>query len=155
MRLASSSKVILFLRGVLLVGAALMLVACGEEAPPAPANIVTGDSCVFCKQAMAEKDQRFAAEFITRDRFVRKFCDISCMVKHANTKVKKENVIAYFVADYPSGEWVKGEEAVYVKSDRFETPMNGGILAFRDKASADALSSQYQAQVLGFAELMK
>jgi hypothetical protein len=33
--------------------------------------------------------------------------------------------------------------------------MNGGILAFRDKASADSLSSQYQAQGLGFTELMK
>jgi nitrous oxide reductase accessory protein NosL len=140
---------------VLLVVAAFLVAACGDKAPPTPVDIAAGDICVFRKQAIAENAKRFAAEFITRDRFVRKFCDISCMVQHAKTKVKKENVIAYFVADYPTGSWVKGEDAVYVKSERFETPMNGGILAFRDKASADSLSSQYQAQVLGFTELMK
>lgn len=142
-------------RCLLLAALALALIGCGEESPPTPVAIATGDSCAFCRQAIAEKDRRFAAEFVTKDRFVRKFCDISCMVQHATTKVKKENVIAWFVADYASGEWVKGEDAVYVRSERFQTPRNGGILAYRDRSSAEALASQFQAQVIGFQELIK
>lgn len=127
------------------------LSAC-QTAEIKPLDIVTGDTCVRCKAPITEK--RFAAEFVTKDRFVRKFDDISCMVQHA-TKVGKSNIAAYYVADFPSQKWLKAEEAHFVQSDQISTPKNSGILAFKDEAQARTLASQYQAKLLSFSDLMK
>jgi hypothetical protein len=77
------------------------------------------------------------------------------MLEHAKTKIGKNNITAYYATDFPSQQWVKAEEASYVKSDKFKTPKDGGILAFKDKAKATALATQYQAQLVEFADLIK
>ncbi len=140
-----------------LVAGALALLAwlafgCQKE-PIKPVDLIADDLCAYCKGVIVEK--QYAAEFITKDGFVRKFDDISCMVQHAKTKVKPQNIEAYFIVDFPSQKWVPAQEAKFVKSDKFKTPKDGGILAFQDPAKAQALASQYQAQVLTLDELLK
>ncbi len=132
--------------------AALLLIGCAKQ-PVKPVDIAQDDLCSYCRGVIAEK--QYAAEFITKDGFVRKFDDISCMVQHAKEKVKPQNIEAYFIVDFPTQKWVPAQQAKFVKSDKFTTPRNGGILAFQDAASAQKLASQYQAQVLTFDELMK
>jgi copper chaperone NosL len=138
--------------GSLLVLASLALFGCQKE-PLKPVDIGKDELCTSCRSIILEK--RYAAEFITKDGFVRKFDDISCMVQHAKSKVKKENIAAFFMVDFPSQQWMAAQEAKCVKSDKFKTPRDGGILAFKDAAKAQALASQYQAQVLSFDDLMK
>ena len=140
------------LMGALLVLASLPMFGC-QKAPLKPVDIAADELCTRCRGMITEK--RYAAEFITRDGFVRKFDDISCMVQHAKNKVKKENIEAYFTVDFPSQQWVTAQEAKYVRSDKFKTPKDGGILAFKDAARAQALASQYQAEMISFDELMK
>lgn len=142
---------ILLTAGLLTVIVSL-LIAC-QKAPLKPVDIAADDLCAYCKGIITEK--QYAAEFITNDGFVRKFDDIACMVQHAKGKVKKENIAAYFIMDFPSQKWVPAQEAKYVKSDKFKTPKDGGILAFKDPAKAQALASQYQAVLIGFDDLMK
>ena len=136
---------------VVLMGAALILGACQKPAAK-PLEIAQNDLCFRCKAPIAEK--QYAAEFATKDGFVRKFDDISCMVDHAKGKVGVRNISAYFVADYGTKEWLKGEEATFVRSEKFKTPMNGGILAFKDKAKAQGLAKNYQAAVLTLNDLL-
>jgi copper chaperone NosL len=124
-----------------------------QKEPPKPVEIGKDELCTSCRGLIVEK--RYAAEFITKDGFVRKFDDISCMVQHAKTKVKKENIAAYFMVDFPTQQWVTAQEARYVRSDKFKTPKDGGILAFKDAAKAQALATQFQAELLGFDDLMK
>ena len=138
--------------GGLLVMAFLALFGCTKE-PLKPVDIVKDELCTSCRNMILEK--RYAAEFITKDGFVRKFDDISCMIQHAKTKVKKENISAFFMVDFPSQQWMTAQEAKFVRSDKFKTPKDGGILAFKDAAKAQALAAQYQAQLLTFDELMK
>jgi copper chaperone NosL len=138
--------------GILLACATILLSAC-QKAPLKPLDIATGDVCSRCRGAIAEK--QFAAEFITKDGFVRKFDDISCMIEHAKNKVKTENIAAYFTMDYPSQKWLKAEEAFYVKSDKFKTPKDSGVLTFKDQSKAQALASQYGAQLVTFNDLLK
>jgi len=138
--------------GVLLACTAILVLAC-QKAPPKPLDIGTGDVCTRCRGVIAEK--QFAAEFITKDGFVRKFDDISCMIEHAKNKVKMENIAAYFTMDYATQQWLKAEEAFYVKSDKFKTPKDSGILTFKDQSKAQALASQYGAQLVTFNDLLK
>ncbi len=135
----------------LLALAFLLLSAC-QQAEIKPLDIVTGDTCVRCKAPITEK--HFAAEFVTRDGFVRKFDDVSCMIEHA-AKVGRNNIAAYYVADFPSQKWIKADEAQFVKSEQISTPKNSGILAFKDPAQAKALAAQYQAQLVRFTDLNK
>jgi nitrous oxide reductase accessory protein NosL len=129
----------------------VLLSAC-QTAEIKPLEIVTGDTCARCKAPITEK--HFAAEFVTKDRFVRKFDDISCLIQHA-AKVGKNNIAAYYVADFPSQKWLKAEEAHFVQSDQISTPKNSGILAFKDEAQAKTLASQYQAKLVKFSDLIK
>ena len=145
------SKGLEFALAGLLVGALVLLSAC-QKTEIKPVDIVTGDTCVRCKAPITEK--HFVAEFVTKDRFVRKFDDISCMAQHA-AKVGKNNISAYYVADFPSQKWLKAEEAHFVQSDQISTPKNSGILAFKDEVQAKALASQYQAKLLSFSDILK
>ena len=149
-QLRESWKLRFVILGLLLFVLAL-LSAC-QKADVKPLDIVTGDTCVRCKSPITEK--HFAAEFVTRDGFVRKFDDISCMTQHA-AKVGKQNISAYYVSDFPTQKWLNAEEAHFVQSDQISTPKNSGILAFKDEAQAKNLASQYQAKMITFSDLLK
>ena len=138
--------------GALTVLACLSLGAC-KQAELKPLDIAENDTCFRCKSLIADK--HYAAELITKDGFVRKFDDIGCMIQHAKTKIGKSNILAYYVMDFPSQQWVKAEEAGFVKSDQFKTPKDGGILAFKERSKADALAAQYKMQATTFDELIK
>jgi copper chaperone NosL len=97
---------------------------------------------------------QYAAEFMTKDGFTRKFNDIGCMVKHAE-KIKKINIAAFYVMDYANKQWVKGEEAQFAQSEKIQTPMNSGLIAFKDKSTADSVASEYGGKVVGLNDLIK
>ncbi len=138
--------------GSLMACAILSLAAC-QKAELKPTDIAENDTCFRCKGAIVDK--HYAAELMTKDGFVRKFDDISCMLEHAKTKIGKSNIVAYYTMDFPTQTWVRAEEAHFVKSDKFNTPRNGGILSFKDQAKAQALASQYQAQLVTFKDLIQ
>ncbi len=131
---------------------AIALVAC-QQPTYKPVEIVQNDVCFRCKAPIAEK--QYAAEFATKDGFVRKFDDIACMADYAQNKMKKDNIGAFYVVDYATKEWLPAERAAFVKSDQFKTPQNGGILAFKDKGQAEKLAAQYQAKLLTFSDIVK
>ncbi len=141
-----------FLLPGLLVCALVCVGACAQ-ADIKPQNITENDVCFRCKAAIVDK--HYAAELVTKDGFVRKFDDIGCMIQYAKEKIGKGNVAAYYATDFPSVQWVKADDAFFVKSDKFQTPAGGGILAFKDQAKAQALASQYQAQLVPFKDLIQ
>jgi copper chaperone NosL len=146
---AAALKLIL---GGLIVCVVISLAAC-KQAEVKPVEITQNDICFRCKSPIADK--HYAAELVTKDGFTRKFDDISCMLEHAKGKIGKGNIVAYYATDFPTQQWVRAEEAFFVKSDKFQTPKNGGILAFKNQAKAQALASQYQAQQTAFSDLLK
>ena len=132
--------------------AAIALVAC-QQPTYKPAEIAQNDVCFRCKAPITEK--QYAAEFATKDRFVRKFDDIACMADYAQNKMKKDNIGAFYVVDYATKEWLPADQAAFVNSEQFKTPQNGGILAFKDKGQAEKLAAQYQAKLLAFSDIVK
>ncbi len=139
--------------GITLTGLLLLVfVSACQKTEVKPLDIATGDICYRCKAPIVEK--RYAAEFVTKDGFVRKFDDVSCMIQHA-VKVGKGNISAYYATDYATQTWMNAEEGHYIRSDQIQTPKQGGIIGFKDEAKAKGLAGQVQAPVLSFADLMK
>lgn len=130
---------------------ALSLCGCGRG-EVTPVDIGQHELCARCRSLIAEK--QYAAEFITKDGFVRKFDDLSCLIDHAG-RVKRNSIAAVYAMDYASQQWIKGEEARFVRSDKFQTPQNGGILAFKNHEQAEALANQYKAELLTIDEVLK
>ena len=138
--------------GVLLACLLIGLCSCQSTTELKPTDITSNDTCTFCK--MAIEQVQYAAEFITKDGFTRKFDDIGCMVKHAD-KIRKTNISAFYVMDYANKQWVKGEEAQFAQSEKIQTPMNSGLIAFKDKNTANSVASEYGGKVVGLNDLIK
>ncbi len=130
-----------FLARALLVVCFLLLIGCGR-AELRPVELLPEDMCAFCKMAISEK--RFASELITQDGEALKFDDIGCMLRFRKERSNPELVAATFVIDFETHEWLRFEEAYFVKSKEFRTPMDGNWAAFRAKASAEAAATRYQ-----------
>ncbi len=102
---------------------------------------------------MPISDVRYAAELIDKAGAPRKFDEIGCLVNYVNLKHPKRDFRASFVMDYDKKQWLKSEDAFFVRSEQIRTPMSGGIVAFGEKGRADTVASQFQGQVLKFDEL--
>jgi nitrous oxide reductase accessory protein NosL len=62
-------------------------------------------------------------------------------------------VRAWFVHDFPSEAWLRGEEAYYVKNDDLITPMGMGIAAFSEQAEAEAYIGENGGKLFSLEEL--
>ena len=118
-----------------------------------PVSIEANDMCSFCRMSISEK--RYASEFIDGEDRAFKFDDIGCMVNFIKQKRSTAPVRATFTMDFERREWIKAEDAFYVRSSEFKTPMNGGVIAFNDQPSAQAAATKYQGTLLRFEELTK
>ena len=118
-----------------------------------PVAITADEMCSFCKMSISEK--RYAAEFIDSEGEAFKFDDIGCMVNFLQQKRNQNEVRAYFVMDFDRREWIKAENAVYVRSSELDTPMSGGFIALRDQVAAQDAASKYHGKLLSFDEVLK
>jgi copper chaperone NosL len=84
---------------------------------------------------------RFAAATLLADGDYRKFDDIREMLIY-HMEQPTEQAVAWFVHDYQSEDWLRGEEAFYVAVDNIATPMDGGIVAFGDQAAAQSFAAE-------------
>ena len=104
---------------------------------------------------MAISEKRCAAEFIDKEGTPFKFDEIGCMRRYISELQVKATVAATFVADFETKEWVRAEDAHYVHSEEFKTPMGGGILAFKDRSGAESALAVHHGELMRFAELFK
>ena len=107
---------------------ALTAAACAVGGDPKPPDIAYGrDTCEMCGMIISEA--RFAAAVLLEDGRALKFDDTGEMFayhhKHPDLKVR-----AWFVHDYRTEEWTRGEPAFYVISQDVRSPMGTGVAAF-------------------------
>lgn len=132
---------------------ALLLSACAAPADtePQPPEIVYGqDVCEQC--GMIIDDTHFAAALLIVDGPTHKFDDIAEMVIF-NMDHPDQQVRAWFVHDYTTEAWLRGETAFYVMSADLATPMGGGVAAFETQADAEAFAQQHNVTALSFDEM--
>jgi len=128
-------KNILFVLAIVLTVPAAAALAGGGKVP-APVNMPEGSSCSECGMAIP-RDGRTASEVIHKNGKVDYFCDLGDMMVYYEVLKDKQGVAAIYVKDYESGRWVEGRSAAYLTGTKAATPMKYGILAFRDRASAE------------------
>jgi copper chaperone NosL len=129
-----------------------MFASC-QKHPLQPVAIEASDTCSFCNMAISEK--RYAAEFIDNEGETFKFDDIGCMAKFIEQKRNPAPIQATFVMDFERREWIKAEDAFYVRSSEFKTPMSGHVVALNDQSRAQETVSKYHGSLLRFADLVK
>lgn len=135
----------------LLALVAILVVGCSSAADfDEPPEIVYGeDVCERC--SMIINEARYAAAYVTDDGEAHRFDDIGGMfAHHEETAIE---MVVFWVHDFESEEWLRAEEAYYVKGDHI-TPMGFGIIAFAQRADADAWVAAEGGLVMTFAELL-
>jgi copper chaperone NosL len=136
--------------GALLLGA-LWMAGCGATKFE-PVEIAAEDMCALCKMAISEK--QYASEFLNRDGDAFKFDDIGCMANYVEKKIARDSIAAFYVVDFDSKQWLKAEEAVFVASPNFHTPMSGGMVAFKHRSRAEVVAVANQGRRISFAEAL-
>jgi copper chaperone NosL len=136
----------------LLLLALLFLVGCGaqqslDEPPEIRFDVDVCDQC-----GMIISEPRFAASYVTTAGDVRKFESIGDMlVYHLR---EQEEVYLFWVHDYYSDEWLRGDEALYVLSEQIVTPMGDSVLGTADQTAADRLVAEGGGMIIGFEQLV-
>ncbi len=110
-----------------------MILAC----TPKPEAINYGqDQCHYCKMSLA--DEKYATEVVTAKGKIYKYDDVSCMVKHINELEQQGTKLAYTIVnnfDKPA-EFLNVEDAIFISSENFTSPMGGNTAAFRSAEKA-------------------
>ena len=137
-------------RSVVVLGL-ILLVACGSgpgiDEPP---DIRYGeDACERC--AMSINEARYAAAYVRSDGGTRRFDDIGGMAAYNDESA--EDVDVFWVHDYDTEEWIKADEAYFVKSKDLLTPMGFGIVAFASQERAVDWAGEQGALLQSYSEL--
>lgn len=86
------------------------------------------------------------------------FNDIGCAVASRNNECATRQMVFDEIAaarDYASGEEIAAEKAYFVLKTDVKTPGNFGIVAFRDKAAAEAFAASHgKGKVIRWYELV-
>lgn len=139
------------MRRVVWLSLLVLWAACGRPSAEKPPVIRYGeDACEECKMLISES--RFAAAYTTKEGTWR-FDDIGCMVLHYRKHDGESPV--FWVHDYETGEWVRGDQAFFVVGAGVYTPMAYGIVAFADSLKARDLSAQKGGKVLRLQALLR
>jgi copper chaperone NosL len=127
-------------------------VACSPkpEGPQPPEIIYGQEMCSAC--GMVIDDPRFAAATLLIDGQYLKFDDAGEMLSY-HMNHPEDQVAAWFVHDYPSEKWIRGEQAIFVESPSLQTPMGSGIAAFTDRAEAEAFAVERNGKLFTLDEM--
>lgn len=136
---------------VLCVIICMMLLANCQEQALEPVALSPEDMCAYCKMAISEK--RYAAELIDTEGQAFKFDDIGCMTNFVHRSSPKAS--AYFVMDFDERQWIRAEDAYYIRSSEFTTPMNGSIVAFKNESKARQAAGEYNGKLVRFNEVLR
>jgi len=132
---------------------ALTLSACapGGVEPQPPAIAYGQDVCDLCGMIISEP--KYAAAMLLENGESRKFDDIGNMFMY-HDQHPEFGVRAWFVHDYQTETWIRGEPALYVQSPAIKSPMGHGIAALTERAAAEALAASLGVDVLTFDALL-
>ncbi len=125
-----------------------LFLSCSKEIKPE--EIEPHDVCYLCKMAISQLE--FASEIVTPSGEVYKFDDIGCMIEFTNAKELPEGSVL-FVRDFYTKEWVKIEDALFVRSEKIQTPMNYFVVSFKTRESLERFMKEYGGEEFPYDQL--
>ncbi|MCA9280860.1 MAG: nitrous oxide reductase accessory protein NosL [Phycisphaeraceae bacterium] len=141
---------------ILVLSPMMLAPSCARPDPlGAPKIALDQTSCAEC--GMIVSDERYACASIVRidDRSTepRVFDDVNCLVLHEVTGSNPPEVLARWVHDKDSRQWLAAESAHFVWAKELNTPMMSHIAAFASGDSADAFARESEGQRMTYAEV--
>jgi hypothetical protein len=118
---------------------------CGVRDDGPPVIEVDRTVCAHCGMFVSEPI--YAAAYRTADGEAHVFDDIACLRVSARAEPDREGLVFWF-RDADREGWIPGPEAVVVRSPQLQTPMGGGLLAYRDRAAASRAAEAHQGEVV-------
>lgn len=129
----------------------ISLISCSAPGPlPVKLNV---DSCSYCK--MIVTDAHFVTQLTTKKGRQYVFDDMICMAGYM--KENKEMDYAHvYIADYvhPSN-FVDLDHAILLQSDSLSSPMNGNMIGFTARDSANIYQSRLNAREVSWNTIME
>ena len=122
---------------------AVTITACGGKRSGPPEIVVDRTACSHCGMLISEP--LYAAAYQVKDAEPRVFDDIGCLRKAAGSQA---GPVTLWFHDADDRAWIGGERAVFVSSPDIQTPMGGGVIAFRDRAAADRAAATHRGRVI-------
>ena len=116
------------------------LLAAAACRTPGPRPLAFGaDQCAHCHMTLA--DARFAGEIVTATGRVIPFDDVGCLAVFLTTGgLSGARVHSVWVHDFARPDSLLDVSAVtFLRSDRFQTPMDYRVVALRPGAGADSV----------------
>lgn len=127
-----------------------ILSACSEDYEPRKINKET-DICKICNMAIS--DEEYAGQIIFKNGDYEVFDDLGCLIEYMKDADQSEIGKAY-IKDASDNKWIEVENAIYVYSKDYWTPMNYGVVAFGTKKAAEKwISSNGAGKYLTFDDL--
>lgn len=140
---------------VLLTLWCLAFIGCSSgDAAGTPREIdPTIDICPVCRMSVI--DEHFAAQIIDSRGQAEIFDDIGCMsiFMRRLEAGAKDSILATYVKDFESKEWLKAREAFYVQG-RIDTPMSFGIVAFAAEEAARKFAEEVGGKQLTWEQVL-
>ncbi len=136
------------IKTTLLLLLSFLVLSCSKEIKPE--EIEPHDVCYLCKMAISQLE--FASEIVTPSGEVYKFDDIGCMIEFANDKKLPEGSVM-FVRDFYTKEWVKIENALFVRSEKIQTSMNYFVVTFKTRESLERFMKEYGGEEFSYEQL--
>jgi copper chaperone NosL len=144
----SRAKLVAALSALAAMPAALLVLG-GAAPATGPAEIHYGrDACDRCRMHLSARG--FAAERRDEKGALHKYDDIGCMLIAASHAPSGET----WVEDHAGSGFVALLSATLVAGDGLGTPMNYGVVAFREPAQAAAFAAAHGARVVALDELL-
>ncbi len=122
--------------------------------PEIPDIVLERDRCAQCGMVISSKPYAALAYDVSKGEWV-KFDDIGCLLKYMIENGGLDNFEHIHVFDYKTNELVEAGNAYFVRAsvDELWTPMSSGIVAFKDRADAEALAESTGGEVYTFSQL--
>lgn len=134
----------------------LLTLGCSAEIDTSPRSIdPTIDICPVCPMSII--DEHFAAQVIDDQGQVHSFDDIGCLSIYMRRLLEtggESSVLAHYVKDFATLEWVKAEEASFVQG-QIDTPMSFGIVAFASEAEAQEFVKEVEGKPISWEQVLK
>lgn len=145
----SRGGIVAALAALAAVPAGALLLGTGTRATGPEAIRYGRDSCDRCRMRFAARG--FAAQRRDAHGVLRKYDDIGCLLVAASHDASGEA----WVEDHGGTGFVPLLEAILVAGDGLGTPMDYGVVAFRDRAQAAAFARDRGARVVALDELLR
>ena len=139
-----------------LVTGLFVLVIAGSGCSTSPQPIRIGkDNCEFCKMSIS--DDRFGAEIVSKKGKVFKFDDAHCVLNFVkSSRIQHADIDEVYFTDFNSPhDLLRVNEAHFLQSPDFRSPMNGNIAAFRSADSLEKALPVYYGNKISWQDMQK